>query len=171
MTLTSTPGKGGPTVPTLSSIGSSWRVCVIRGEASGLTLFGTYAMNSLRMEKAYRGWGSELTNEIDMFEGSMERVIRLDKEEFIGRQASLGHKQRGARIKLVYLEIEAKDSDGAIKLKGSRRRRVFAGADRGLSEGRIKWMPCRETGGWNSHRVSGRFGWSCSPSAMPRAIR
>jgi dimethylglycine dehydrogenase len=77
----------------------------------GLKLFGTYAMNSLRMEKGYRGWGSELTNEVDMFEGSMERFIRLDKEDFIGRAASLGHKQRGPRIKLVYLEIEAKDSD------------------------------------------------------------
>jgi dimethylglycine dehydrogenase len=63
------------------------------------------------MEKAYRGWGSELTNEIDMFEGSMERFIRLDKGEFIGRQASLSHKQRGERIKLVYLTVEAADSD------------------------------------------------------------
>ncbi|MCX8501574.1 MAG: FAD-dependent oxidoreductase, partial [Alphaproteobacteria bacterium] len=38
------------------------------GAAHGIGLFGTYAMNSLRMEKSYRGWGSELTNEIDMFE-------------------------------------------------------------------------------------------------------
>ena len=82
-----------------------------RGKSSGLRLFGTYAMNSLRMEKAYRGWGAELTNEVDMFEASMERFIRLDKTDFIGRQASLGHRQRGPRIKLVYLEIEAKDSD------------------------------------------------------------
>jgi dimethylglycine dehydrogenase len=81
------------------------------GRASGLRLFGTYAMNSLRMEKAYRGWGSELTNEIDMFEGSMDRFIRLDKGDFIGRQASLSHKQRGERIKLVYLEIDAVDCD------------------------------------------------------------
>ena len=81
------------------------------GKSAGIRLFGTYAMNSLRMEKAYRGWGSELTNEIDMFEGSMERFIRLDKEDFIGKQASLSHKQRGERIKLVYLSIDAQDSD------------------------------------------------------------
>ena len=42
-------------------------------------------MNSLRMEKAYRGWGSELTTEIDMIEASMERFLRLDKEDFIGK--------------------------------------------------------------------------------------
>jgi dimethylglycine dehydrogenase len=63
------------------------------------------------MEQASRGWGSELTNEIDMFEGSMERFIRTDKGDFIGRQASLSHKQRGERIKLVYLEVEAVDCD------------------------------------------------------------
>jgi dimethylglycine dehydrogenase len=81
------------------------------GRTFGIKLFGTYAMNSLRMEKAYRGWGSELTSEIDMFEGSMERFIRLDKEDFIGRAASLGHKQRGERIKLVYMSVDAADAD------------------------------------------------------------
>lgn len=83
------------------------------GRPHGLALFGTYAMNSLRMEKAYRGWGSELTNEIDMFEADMERFIRFDKTDFIGRQASLMLKQRGPRTRLVYLSVEAADSDCA----------------------------------------------------------
>ena len=81
------------------------------GEPHGIRLFGTYAMNSLRMEKAYRGWGSELTSEIDMFEGSMERFIRLDKEDFIGRAASLSLKQRGERMKLTYMAVDAGDND------------------------------------------------------------
>jgi dimethylglycine dehydrogenase len=76
-----------------------------------IRLFGTYAMNSLRMEKAYRGWGSELTSEIDMFEGSMERFIRLDKQDFIGRVASLSLKQRGERMKLTYMAVDAGDND------------------------------------------------------------
>jgi dimethylglycine dehydrogenase len=81
------------------------------GGTYGIKLFGTYAMNSLRMEKAYRGWGSELTSEIDMFEGSMERFIRLDKPDFIGRAQSLSKKQRGERIKLAYMTVEAGDND------------------------------------------------------------
>jgi dimethylglycine dehydrogenase len=84
---------------------------IAAGEPQGMKLFGTYAMNSLRMEKAYRAWGSELTNEVDMFEASMERFIRLDKTDFIGRDASLRLKQRGPRTKLVYLEVETTDSD------------------------------------------------------------
>ena len=81
------------------------------GKPHGIKLFGTYAMNSLRMEKAYRGWGSELTNEVDMFEGGMSRFIRLEKESFIGKQQSELNKQRGPRIQLVYLEVENTDSD------------------------------------------------------------
>ncbi|MEP6826834.1 MAG: glycine cleavage T C-terminal barrel domain-containing protein, partial [Aestuariivirga sp.] len=81
------------------------------GKAHGIQLFGTYAMNSLRMEKAYRGWGSELTAEIDMFEASMNRFIRLEKENFIGKQASLAKKQHGPRTQLVYMEVDNTDSD------------------------------------------------------------
>lgn len=81
------------------------------GKPHGIRLFGTYAMNSLRMEKSYRGWGGELTTEIDMFEASMERFIRLDNREFIGKAASLSKQQRGPRIKLVCLEVANTDSD------------------------------------------------------------
>jgi dimethylglycine dehydrogenase len=81
------------------------------GDPLGLKLFGTYAMNSLRMEKSYRGWGSELTSEIDMFEASMGRFIRLEKQDFIGKAASLIAKQRGPRMTLVTMSVENTDSD------------------------------------------------------------
>ena len=86
-------------------------VLMAAGRPHGIRLFGTYAMNSLRMEKAYRGWGSELTTEIDMIEASMERFLRLDKGDFIGRAPTLSNKQRGPRIKLVYMEVDNTDSD------------------------------------------------------------
>jgi dimethylglycine dehydrogenase len=81
------------------------------GAPHGIQLFGTYAMNSLRMEKAYRGWGSELTAEIDMFEASMDRFIRLDKTEFIGKAACLSKHQRGPRMVLVYMSVDNTDAD------------------------------------------------------------
>jgi dimethylglycine dehydrogenase len=76
-----------------------------------ISLFGAYAMNSLRMEKGYRGMGSELTNEITLIEGDMERFVDLGKESFIGKAATLASKQQGARIKLVYLAVDAGDAD------------------------------------------------------------
>jgi dimethylglycine dehydrogenase len=80
------------------------------GGAHGLALFGAYAMNSLRMEKAYRAWGGELTNEITMIEADMERFVRFDKD-FVGRAATMASRQQGPRILLAYLEVDAGDND------------------------------------------------------------
>ena len=59
------------------------------GHQFDMANFGTYAMNSLRMEKAYKGWGAELTNEITMVEADLMRFFREDKEDFKGKQATL----------------------------------------------------------------------------------
>ena len=80
------------------------------GAAHQIGLFGTYAMNALRMEKAYRGWGSELTNEITMIEADMERFVNFDKD-FIGKAGTLKSKQEGPRIVLTYLEVDADQAD------------------------------------------------------------
>lgn len=73
--------------------------------------FGTYAMNALRMEKAYRGMGSELTNEITLIEADMERFAALAKPDFTGKAATLASKQAGPRTRLVYLAVDAGDAD------------------------------------------------------------
>ena len=80
------------------------------GRPHGLKLFGAYAMNSLRMEKAYRGWGGDITNEVNMIEAGMERFVRYDKD-FVGKAATLKARQEGPRFKLAYLEMDATDSD------------------------------------------------------------
>jgi len=80
------------------------------GEAEGIALFGTYAMNSLRMEKAYRAWGSELTNEVTMIAADMERFVAFGKD-FLGKAATLRAKQEGPPIRLVYLAVDAIDND------------------------------------------------------------
>ncbi len=80
------------------------------GKPHGIRLFGTYAMNSLRMEKAYRAWGGELTNEVTMVAADMERFVDTGKD-FIGRAATQRARQEGPPIRLVYLSVEAADSD------------------------------------------------------------
>lgn len=72
---------------------------------------GTYAVNSLRMEKAYKGWGAELTNEITMIEAQMERFVKYDKEDFKGKAATLQRKQDGIVTQLVYCQVDAKNHD------------------------------------------------------------
>ena len=80
------------------------------GQSHGIRLFGTYAMNSLRMEKAYRGWGSELTNEVTLVDAGMERFADLSKD-FIGKEATLRAVREGPRILLAYLEVETQGED------------------------------------------------------------
>ena len=81
------------------------------GEEFGIANFGVYAVNSLRLEKAYKGWGAELTNEITMIEAGLERFFDESKDDFIGKEATLQVKQNGIATKLVYVEIEADNSD------------------------------------------------------------
>jgi dimethylglycine dehydrogenase len=81
------------------------------GEALGIADFGSYAVNGLRMEKAYAGWGVELTNEITLIEAGLERFVKLDKGEFVGRRALLARIQEGIQSRLVYVEVAAGDAD------------------------------------------------------------
>jgi len=81
------------------------------GKAHGIANFGTYAMNSLRLEKGYKGWGAELTNEITPIEADLERFVALDKGEFVGRAALLKTRDAGVEMKLVLLAVESDDAD------------------------------------------------------------
>jgi dimethylglycine dehydrogenase len=81
------------------------------GEEFGIVDFGAYAVNSLRMEKAYRGWGTDMTNEMTMIETGMERFVKFDKGDFVGREALLRRKEEGIATKLVYVEVDADDAD------------------------------------------------------------
>ena len=80
------------------------------GEEFGVADFGAYALNSLRLEKAYTGWGSELTTEITMIEADMERFVRFEKE-FIGKTAVEARKQQGHTTQCVYMSVDATDAD------------------------------------------------------------
>ena len=93
------------------------------GQAFGIANFGVYAVNSLRMEKAYKGWGGELTNEITMVEAGMERFVGYDKEDFLGKAATLKVKQAGVTTQLVYIEVAPGDCDvhgGELVIAGGR---------------------------------------------------
>ena len=76
------------------------------GDAYGIGDFGAYAMNSLRLEKAYRGYGAELTNEVTMREASMERFVATGKD-FRGKDATMAE----PRLRLVQVAVDAVDAD------------------------------------------------------------
>ena len=86
-------------------------ICEV-GKKENIVNFGIYALNSLRMEKAYRGWGSELTGEISLVEAGMDRFFNLKKKNnFFGAKALQEKVQSGVDIKLVYLDVDVDNAD------------------------------------------------------------
>ena len=62
------------------------------GSDLGLRDFGSYALNSMRVEKGYHGWGSEFGVEYTPFDAGFDRFVALDhsdKGDFIGRDAAM----------------------------------------------------------------------------------
>jgi len=83
-----------------------------QGSNENIIDFGTRAMNSMRIEKGYRGWGSELTPEISVVEAGLDKFFNLEKKDnFIGSNAIKERIKSGISIKLIYLEVDAKNAD------------------------------------------------------------
>ena len=82
------------------------------GEDLGLAPFGIRAMDSMRMEKSYRMVGTELSIEYSAFESAMDRFVKLDKGDFLGRDALLASREAGLDNLLVTLEVhDVEDAD------------------------------------------------------------
>jgi len=59
----------------------------VAGEAHGIADYGSFAMNIMRMEKGFKGAG-ELTNEVTLPEADVMRFVKMDKGEFLGKDAT-----------------------------------------------------------------------------------
>ena len=73
----------------------------------GLKLAGYHAMNSLRIEKGYRHWGHDVTEEDTPFEAGLSFAVAMNKPGgFIGREALLSQKGRGLTRRLAQFVME-----------------------------------------------------------------
>ncbi len=77
------------------------------GKASGMTLFGALAVDSMRLEKGYLHWKADILTEFDPFETGLERFVDMDKAEFIGKAALAN---RTGSAELVTLEVIGSDA-------------------------------------------------------------
>jgi dimethylglycine dehydrogenase len=83
------------------------------GDAHGIAVYGSFAMNVMRLEKAFPGAG-ELNNEVTLPEADVMRFVKLDKE-YLGVEATRPSLAEAAAGKLksirAYLEIELDGTD------------------------------------------------------------
>ena len=78
------------------------------GERYGLVHAGYHALNSLRIEKAYRHWGHDITDEDTPLEAGLAFAVKFDKAGgFIGREALLQQKQSVLRKRLVQFKLKS----------------------------------------------------------------
>lgn len=71
------------------------------GEAHGLRLFGSYAVESMRLEKGYRHWKADLVTEFTPFESNLSRFVKLGKPAFVGKAALEAASPRRAFVSMV----------------------------------------------------------------------
>ena len=90
------------------------------GQSHGLRLFGSRAVESMRMEKGYLHWKADLLTEFNPEETGLDRFLDMQKD-FIGKSALVKMKTDGPRRKLVSLQIDcshAQSHSGASIKKG-----------------------------------------------------
>ena len=72
------------------------------GEAFGLCDAGYRAIDSLRLEKAYRLWGSDIGPDFIPFEAALGFAVALgSNRDFIGRDALVAQRERGLKKHLA----------------------------------------------------------------------
>ena len=75
------------------------------GEPHGIKPFGIRAMTAMAVEKSYRLIPRELSIEYTAWESGLDRFVRLDKGDFIGREALLAQRESGVSWSFVTLEV------------------------------------------------------------------
>ena len=73
--------------------GALWDALLAAGAEHGIEPIGYRALESLRLEKGYRYFGAELTPRETPFEAGLDRFVRLDKGDFVGRDALVSKRE------------------------------------------------------------------------------
>jgi glycine cleavage system aminomethyltransferase T len=80
-----------------------WDTLWESGRAHGLVAGGYKAIDSLRLEKGYRVWGADITPDDTPYEAGLGFAVKLDKEDFIGREALLEAQEPERRLACLVL--------------------------------------------------------------------
>jgi len=75
------------------------------GSELGILDFGLLATESMRIEKNYRAWKSDLHTEFTVLEAGLDRFVNMDKE-FQGRDAIAAQREAGHRRVFVAMEVD-----------------------------------------------------------------
>jgi glycine cleavage system aminomethyltransferase T/glycine/D-amino acid oxidase-like deaminating enzyme len=81
-----------------------WDTLWEAGREGALRACGYRAIDALRVEKGYRVWGADITPEDTPFEAGLGFAVKLDKGEFIGRDALAANGEPARRLACLVLD-------------------------------------------------------------------
>jgi aminomethyltransferase len=85
--------------------GAVWDALLDAGASEGAGPVGLGARDTLRLEKQYRLYGQDMDETTTALEAGLGWVVKLDKGEFLGREALREQKAAGVPRTLVGLEV------------------------------------------------------------------
>ena len=85
-----------------------WKLVMDAGAEFGIKPCGLGARNTLRLEAKMALYGHEIDASISPLEADLGWIVKLDKGEFVGRDALLKQKESGIRRKLIGFEMRAR---------------------------------------------------------------
>ena len=85
-----------------------WREILEAGRDEGIIPCGLGARNTLRMEAAMPLYGHEIHASLTPWEAGLDWIVKLDKGDFLGRDALVKQKEKGITRKLIGLEVKGR---------------------------------------------------------------
>ena len=81
------------------------------GAALGLVDFGSYALNAMRVEKGYHGWGADFGTEYTLFDAGLSGFAKKDKPSFVGKDALIAQSEQPPAWQFLGFEVDCEDAD------------------------------------------------------------
>ncbi|TME54021.1 MAG: FAD-dependent oxidoreductase [Chloroflexi bacterium] len=108
-----------------------WDTIWEAGQDNGLTAGGYKAVDSMRLEKGYRVWGADIGPEVNPYDAGLGFCVKLEKGEFIGRDALVKAReaQSSARLACLVLDDPRSVALGSepVRIAGEIKGRVTSG--------------------------------------------
>ena len=92
-------------VPTEYGLGT-WDALWEAGQPFGMIAGGGGAFDSLRLEKGYRLWGTDIHTEYNPYEAGLGWAVKLSKGDFLGREALMRSRESGIKRRLCCLTLD-----------------------------------------------------------------
>ncbi|RWX59231.1 glycine cleavage T C-terminal barrel domain-containing protein, partial [Mesorhizobium sp. M2A.F.Ca.ET.039.01.1.1] len=91
---------------------AAYQALLAAGEELGIGLFGSRALNALRLEKNYGSWAREYRPIYGPVEAGLDRFVAYGKDaDFIGKEAALAERREGGKLRLRAFIVDAADAD------------------------------------------------------------